>query len=374
MATIMERKTAAGETRYTAVIRLKGMKGARSKTFRRKTDASRWVQQEEADIRHGRAFRVHEAERHTVAEMIDQYLAGELPKVGPDAPKGRTLQEDRRAKTRRQKRTTQLLWWKRSIGHLTLAEATPGKLAEARIELANEPTTRGPRSEATVVRYMAALSHAFSIAVREWEWVDSNPMLKVKRPTEAKGRVRYLSDDERGRLLEACAESRNRCLHSIVLVALATGMRQGEIMSLRWQDIDLDRSRLTLHVTKNKERRVVALSQRAVAVLRELGKVRRLDTDLVFPGRQRHGHETKPANITNAWRKAVDRAGIEDFRFHDLRHTTASYLAMNGATAPEIAAVLGHKTLEMVKRYAHLGDDHTLGVVERMNARFLGEV
>jgi integrase len=102
-------------------------------------------------------------------------------------------------------------------------------------------------------------------------------------------------------------------------------------------------------------------------VLRDLSRVRRIDTTLVFPSRA--GADS--AAVENAWKHAVEQAGLEDFRFHDLRHTAASYLAMSGATPAEIAEVLGHRTLAMVRRYAHLSADHVAGVVARMNERFL---
>ncbi len=98
--------------------------------------------------------------------------------------------------------------------------------------------------------------------------------------------------------------------------------------------------------------------------------MRRLDTDLLFPSRR---HPTKPLSVQEIWKTAIKRAKIEDFRFHDLRHSAASYLAMNGASLAEIADVLGHKTLQMVKRYAHLSEQHTAGVVARMNERIFGQ-
>ena len=108
----------------------------------------------------------------------------------------------------------------------------------------------------------------------------------------------------------------------------------------------------------------------ALELLRERSKVRRIDTELVFPGRI---DPSKPVDLRSPFETALKRAGIEDFRWHDLRHSAASYLAMNGASLAEIAEVLGHKTLAMVKRYTHLSEAHTAGVVERMNARIFAK-
>lgn len=221
---------------------------------------------------------------------------------------------------------------------------------------------------------MAALSAAFTIAVNDWQWLEADPMAKVTKPREPRGRVRFLDDAERARLLKACEESSNPYLHTVVVLALSTGMRQSEIMRLRWPDIDLDGGRITLHETKNDERRVVPLAGRAHDLLSEHAMVRRLDTDLVFPAlrTKRPSTELQPMHIRAAWGRAVKAAEIEDFRFHDLRHSAASYLAMNGATLMEIAAVLGHKTLAMVKRYSHLSESDTAGVVAKMNEKLFG--
>jgi integrase len=129
----------------------------------------------------------------------------------------------------------------------------------------------------------------------------------------------------------------------------------------------MQRGTLVFHQTKNGERRSAPLVGHAAERMRAHAKVRRLDTDLVFPGSNR-----RPLEIAKMFREASARAGIRDFHFHDLRHAAASYLAMNGATLAEIAEVLGHKTLQMVKRYAHLTEGHTRDVVERMNNRIFG--
>ena len=124
-----------------------------------------------------------------------------------------------------------------------------------------------------------------------------------------------------------------------------------------------------MHETKNGERRLVPLAGPALALLREHAKVRPIDTALLFPGKVKR-HE--PMDLRAPWLAALKAAEIDDFRFHDLRHSAASYLAMNGASLAEIAEVLGHKTLQMVRRYAHLSEAHTAGVVERMNAAIFG--
>ena len=347
MATIEKRETENGKITYRVKVRLKGYP-AQTATFNRLTDARKWIQDTESAIREGRHFKTSEAKRHTLGELIDRYQA-EMTTRHPKAAIDRKHH---------------LAWWKANLGTYTLADITHTLLAEHRDKLLNEG-----RANATAAKYLAVLSHAFTLAVNEWNWLEVSPMGKVKKPALPRGRVRYLSDEERESLLSACRESTNQYLYPAVVLALSTGMRQGELMGLSWDDIDLSRGRAILHETKNGERRAVHLTGLALEQVKELGKVRRLDTKLLFPG---HRHKSKPLDLRKPWEEALKAAGIEDFHFHDLRHSCASYLAMNGASLTEIAEVLGHKTLAMVKRYSHLSDAHVLGVVERMNAKIFG--
>ena len=342
-------KHVANDGKVTHRVRIR-MKGSPIQTasFERLTDARRWAQQTEAAIREGRYFKTREAQRHTLAELIDRYVADVLP----------------------QKRDTRnparyLAWWRKQLGVYALADLTPPLIAEYRDKLAAGFPEIKPRSPATVVRYLAALSHCLSIAAREYQWLDDSPMRKVAKPTESRGRVRFLNEEERAVLLTACKESTNPNLFPVVVLALSTGMRAGEIMTLEWRDVDLQRGWLTLRETKNGDMRGVPLTGKALQLVKEHARTRRrLDTPLLFPG----NNPAKPVNLRQPWEKALEQAGIKDFRFHDLRHIAASYLAMNGASLNEIAAVLGHKTLAMVQRYAHLSESHKTSVVERMNA------
>ena len=139
-------------------------------------------------------------------------------------------------------------------------------------------------------------------------------------------------------------------------------------MNIKWKDVFLYKGLIILYATKNGEIRRVALEGLALQLLKKHAKVRRLDTDLLFPGNS----SGKPINLRHAFDAALKVAGVDGFRWHDLRHSCASELAMNGATPNEIAEVLGHKSLEMVKRYAHLGDAHVSSVVASMNAKVFG--
>jgi integrase len=313
----------------------------------------------EAAMREGRHFKHIESRKHTLGDLVDRYIDQVLPKK-PDS---------------HDKQKSQLEWWKGKIGAHLLSDVSPALLAECRDELLNEITVRGTkRSPSTVVRYLAVLSHAFSIAVREWGWIEDSPMRKVTKPKEPKGRVRYLLDDERARLLIACKSSKNPYLYAVVVLALSSGMRHGEILNLKWSNIDLDKGKIVLFEAKNDETRVIPLKGLALELMKKLSADQSHGIFSYVFLSQKGQKIQKPADIRNAWEEVLKEAGIEDFRFHDLRHSAASYLAMNGATQVEIAAILGHKTLQMVKRYAHLSEAHNDQVIESMNNKIFGVV
>lgn len=348
MAAINKHISEDGKTTYRARVRLKGYP-VQTATFQRLTDARKWAQDTESAIREGRHFKTAEAKKHTLADLIDRYIKDVLPS------KPKQIKDQGH----------QLGWWKEKLGNRLLSDISTALIVECRDALGEN------RSPATVVRYMAALSHAFTIAVNEWQWLEDSPMRKVKKPKESRGRVRYLEEDERAKLLTACKESSNSWLYPCVILALASGMRQGELMGLKWPDVNLKDGYIILHETKNGDRRRVPLSGLALSLLQERAKVRRLDTPLLFPSNK---DPQKAIDLRKPWETALKQAEINDFHWHDLRHCTASYLAMNGASLAEIAEVLGHKTLQMVKRYAHLSDGHVSNVVASMNEKIFGGV
>lgn len=356
MATIRKRRTKDGDLRYQVQVRMRGYR-PESASFERLTDARKWEQQTEAAMREGRHFQSSQAKKHTLSEAIERYQRDVLPDT-------RKTAEDVEQHLR---------WWNVEIGQRVLADVTPALITQRRDKLRSGNTPQGKRrSGSTVNRYLQSLSHVFSVAEREWEWIASNPLRKVRRLKEPRGRVRYLDDAERERLLRSCRASSSDLLYPIVVLALSVGARKSELLSLTWKDIDLKGGYLTIQDSKNDERRTVPLRGHALELMQELSKVRRIDTPLCFPGRAKPSQDTKPLAIRTAWESALKTAGIDDFRFHDLRHSCASYLAMQSCSPSEIAEVLGHKTLQMVKRYAHLSPQHTASVVEKMNEELFG--
>ena len=364
MATIRERVDAAGKKAYHVQIRIQGFP-PQTKSFGSKTVAKQWAAHVESELRAGRYLPRIEAQRHTVRELLEKYR----DEILAHYPAKRIRDEG-----------AQVAWWIGKLGQYSLADLTPALIGQARDELSATPIGKSkPRAPATVVRYLATLSTVLSVAAKEWQWIQESPMSKVTKPRVRNERVRHLTADECARLLDAAQQSANAYLYVVVVMALSTGMRYSEIMHLRWGDAtwaELDTYALViLETTKKGERRGVPVAGTAFSGLKGLRERHikprngHIDLDaLLFPSEK---DSKKPIEIRKAWETTLRRAQIENFRFHDLRHTAASYLAMGGATAPEIAEVLGHRDLKMVKRYAHFGKDHIAKVLTRMNdARF----
>ena len=355
MATIYQRKTKSGETRWSVMIRLQG-RPVEHKTFSTKYLATKWAKKRETELEEGRHLLRRESERHTLAELVETYLTA----IAPHSRRTKNLA----------KKTAKLRWWVDQVGEYRLCDVTPALIADCKRRLLATPLRSGrTRKPATANRYLAALSRVLTVAVKELGWLESNPAFRVERLPESKGRTRFLSDEERDRLLAACRADSNALLYPAVAMALGTGGRKGEILGLRWSDVTLKPGHelVTFRDTKNTETRSVALEGIALDAIRLQRTRRMLGSDFVFPSRD----GSKPAYLREAFERACAAAEVHDFRFHDLRHTFASYLAMSGATLAEIAEAMGHKTLAMVKRYAHLSQQHTRGVVARMHRQFL---
>ena len=345
---ITRRKTKSGEKRYRAQVRVPGHRHV-SRTFTLSKSAKAWGRKEEDRLR---SLAPGSAINRNVTEAIDRYSKESLPELKSGVARKRHLE-----------------WWNRHIGHLQLFEVMPTHIADCiRLLYDHRPEER-PRGPATINRYHSAIGAVFNQAHKKWHWMQSNPARDVLRNEEARGRSRWLTNHEREALLESCEKSTWEGLYPLVLLALATGARQGELIGLTWDKVDLKEGTAYLESTKSGECRTLPIRGPALSELRKYAKIRRIDSDYVFPSVD----GAKPFSFRPHWNAALDRTEIENFRFHDLRHTAASYLAMNGATLLEIADVLGHKTLEMVKRYAHLADSHKAGVLERMNTAVFGE-
>jgi integrase len=250
----------------------------------------------------------------------------------------------------------------RELGAVPLAHLTPARLRAWKQQLASRGLGAG-----TVNRYMKMLSAMLRVAVEDLGWLDVHPMAQIRKPPPPPGVVRFLSPEERRALLAACQASPHPSLYAIVLLALSTGGRKNEIRTLRWDAVDFALQQVRFLKTKTGVSRAVPLVGEALQVLRALWQQRAGLVPWVFPA----GQGAKPVLIETAWRTARYESGVRTFRFHDLRHTYASYLAMSGASLQEIATLLGHAKIQMTLRYIHLMPSYTKRVVEKMAQQFL---
>jgi integrase len=286
----------------------------------------------------------------TVHQVIDRYMA---QYAGQDPS-----------------RTQRLSAWLGMIGEFTLEQVDSDLIHVCRHELQTSPPLvfvgldhlgqqifkrkRGAmkKTTATVNRYMQAISAVFTWVIEQRlcpkNWV--HPCRGIKRLPDGIERVRFLDANERTRLFEAVRESQYPRLYAMTLMAMKTGARRGELLALTWRDVDLGSGIATLGRTKNGDRRTLVL---LADVVEALAPFKSSDLDRFVFGSVRSKYQT-PTSIDSAWHDAVDRAKIKNFKFHDLRHCCASYMAQAGIPLNVIAEVLGHRKLDMTKRYAHL--------------------
>ena len=318
MATIRKK----GDLQWHVQVRKKGHP-TQTRTFTARADAQRWGKETEIAIERGLFFDRTVAERTTLSSLIERYREDVLPeKSGKHlAPALRQL------------------------------DAAFGQYAVSSINSEMISKHRNDRlktvSASTIRKEINLLSKLYDLAGKEWGVpIATNPCAMVSRPAEPRGRDRRLENNEEARLIEACEESASAPeLVAIVQVALETGARLGELLKLRWQDVNLAKRTAKLLDTKNGEDRIIPLSSKALGTLKSLP-------------RHIHGRVfwrwSASDSFNKTWTRACQRAGINDLRFHDLRHEAVSRLFEKGLNPMEAASVSGHKTLAMLKRYTHL--------------------
>lgn len=317
---------------YRVFIRPPGLKPI-TKTFTTRREANQFVNKLDDDRRQIQAFQQNK-HKTLLSKVIDDYLV--------NGYKGQRPRDEE----------YKLNYWKSQIGIKQISEVS-------RIDISNSLTNLPSHlSNATVNRYKAAISVVFTYACRYYNLLD-NPVKSIPSRPENNARIRYLSKDERALLFKATKESKWSKLHLITLMAITTGARKGELLGLKWNDIDFNRNTAYIATTKNGEAKVLPLVDE---VINELNRFKQ-ESGLVFNSEIK---PSKPYDFFKLWKKALEQADINDFRFHDLRHTTASYLAQSGASLLEIADVLGHKQIQMTKRYAHLCINHKTKLINKV--------
>ena len=293
---------------------------AQTKTFKNKVEAEKWARLVESEIDKGQFVSIDEAQRTTLGDVIARYLVEVTPTM-----KGATEDTIRLKAIMR-----------KPIARWSLANLSAARVAAYRDERLKEV------SAGTVIRELAYLSSIINHARREWGINLPNPVQMVRKPQSPPAKTRVLTDQEVSRLMLALEPigRRSHWTKPVVQLALATAMRRGELLSLKWEHIDLNRRTAFLPQTKNGDSRTVPLSSTAVQLMAKLPKH---ISGGVFP--------VKAFTLDAAFRRGLKRAGLTDVRFHDLRRTAITRLAEKLPNLIELAAVSGHKSLMVLKQY-----------------------
>ena len=304
---------------WQARVRRKGYPDE-TKSFATRQDAEKWARSIEANIDKGQFINVSEAQRTTLGDLIGRYLVEVTPLM-----KGASEDTIRLKAIMR-----------KPISRWSLANLSAARIAAFRDERLQEV------GSGTVIRELAYLSAIINHARREWGINVPNPVQMVRKPQSPKARSRILADEEVSKLLQALEPTgrRSHWTKPAVQLALATAMRRGELLSLKWEHIDLQGRTALFPDTKNGDSRTVPLSSTAVQVLAELP---RHISGVVIP--------VNFFTLDAAFKRARKRAGLDDVRFHDLRRTAITRMAEKLPNVIELAAVSGHKSLMVLKRY-----------------------
>lgn len=279
------------------------------------------------EIVEGKYFDKPTGDYKTLNDMMEKFMKEHAPKVSVNTQKSYSVS---------------LKHLLRFFGDSRLTAIMPKMIYDYKVLRKNE----GAKA-ASINRELAMLSKAFNLGVKEWEWIKENPVSKVPREKENNERDRWLTEDEEKKLLENSPQ----WLRDIIVFALHTGLRQDELLSLQWSRVDLFRKIIIIQESKNGKPRTIPLNQIALNILMEKAKVRNLKSDLVFLSNAMIKIDCH--NLIRAFKIALVKAGIQDFHFHDLRHTFATRLAQRGVDLYKISKLLGHYDISMTQRYAH---------------------
>lgn len=364
MATITKTEPSkkTGKIKWKAIVRKRGWPTA-VKTFRLKKAAEDWARRTEDEMVRGVFVQQAPAARMTIDAALKRYLKEVTPTKRPLSQ----LSDQRHAKP-----------LAKHLGKYSMATLSPENIAQFRdMRLAGEDRKDDegkprPRAANTVRLDLALLGHLFSVAIKEWGLgLPRNPVLSIRRPAPGPGRNRRLSAGEEKKLLEAVDAHSNPMLRWIVRIALETGMRSSEIVSLRRSQVELDRRIVRLLETKNTQPRTVPLSIEATRLFHEAleNSARPVDTDLLFPGEPGKDEKRRPYNFNKVWLEIKRTAGCADFHFHDLRHEAVSRLVEAGFSDQEVSAISGHKSMQMLKRYTHLRAEDLVGKLDQVSRK-----
>ena len=325
-----------------------GRKGepTQTATFRSLKEAQKYATMIEGDIISGRHFPAKKPQ-HSLHELMERYTQDIMPKK---------TEETQRSQM------SVIHFWQEQLGHKLLTELTRADVIQGRDALKG-------KAPGTIHKYLVLLTHALNVAMKEYGWLDRNVASTVSRPSLPPGRTRFLTDEERSRLLLECQRSKNPNLYNLVALALYTGLRRGALLHLRREDIDLKNRTLCIPKTKNKTMLVLPIVGEAYEIIKAL--LSQNGNDLyIFPGQNTRG---RWGSYSSAFEQAVKRAKVSKFSFHCLRHSTASYMIQAGIPLYVVGTVLNHKNPATITyRYAHLDTSNLKGALEILAQRLEG--
>ena len=278
----------------------------------------------------GKWFEVDEAKQHTFDEMMEKFMREYAPSKEP---------------TTQQRYLYSVKHLSRYFTGLSLSDIIPSVISNYYQKRKGEEA-----SVATINREFAMLSKAFSLAWKQWEWCKENPCSRVQKEPENNQIDRWLTHDEATRLINFCGDYLNGDMVDIVVSSLHTGMRQGETLSIKWTEVDIFRKTITVYKTKNHKPRTIPMNETVYQLFLRRGKIRSM-SGFVFVTSNNTRHRAR--NLIRGFEKVTEKAGIENFRFHDLRHTAATWMIQSGVDIYTVSKILGHKDIKTTMRYAH---------------------
>lgn len=347
MAVIVEVKGKKGN-KFKAIVRIKGY-STKCKMFQKKTDAKIWANGVQVAMQNGTYIESFDSPViaggttiKTISDLIDYFEENEA--------------NDRYSQP--EKYTVMFKWWKNKIGYLKCSELNTSILSDCKRLLINEKV----RSNNTINKYLMCMSAILTFGVKEYKLWRVNPMHDVEKRKAPDLRTRFLSEEEI-RLLKNGARNKSYRLYIFVLIALTTGARYSEILNLKVENIDFKNLRVHYLNTKNNTNRGVPINKTLMIRIKTYMKVYNIKSDYLFI----NSNTNKLFHMKDAFENLIKALRIQNFRFHDLRHTAASYLLMNGATIIELMEIFGWSSSSMVRRYAHLSKTHTTNLVNKVS-------
>lgn len=338
-------------TAIKAIIRIRGYK-TKCKSFSSITLAKKWAKEIEAAMENGSYVEVKNKTSIVYAsDLIDYFRKNVAPsRYQHHAPKYDCMFD----------------WWIDKIGHIKLKDLAASDLSACKQLLLTEKCNTGkPRKPNTINKYLMCISAILTFAVDELEAIEYNPKAKVKCVPKPDGRKRFLTIEELASYLDACKKDSD-IVYLFVLIALGTGGRYSEVQTLKVENIDFENQRVYYIDTKNRTSRGVFLEAKVFEFLKEYLSKNKIKSGYIFKGKRKDCLAFIRGRVYNI----IRNIGIQDFTVHDMRHTFASYAAMNGASLLDISELLGHKSLTMSKRYSHLTQKHTDKIVKN----FVGKI